>query len=188
MDQTLIKLDTTAVPLACTQFHASYLPLSRAPQATCLAAGSAWSSLSNTAFERLRAIGVSGVTGSSSSSTVWVWLDWSSITRYSLLSLLCFLLASRLQVCPPGHFCTGHACRRAPLAPSVVSCACVARPARVFARFVVVLACISSGLWTEPTETTIAQTPGSEEPEYGFATPLALPCRRARGECVAWNS
>ena len=63
---------------------------------------------------RLRAIGVSGVTGSSSSSTVWVWLDWSSITRYSLLSLLCFLLASRLQVCPPGHFCTGDACRRAP--------------------------------------------------------------------------
>ena len=40
LDQTLIKLDTTAVPLACTQFHASYLPLSRAPQATCLAAGS----------------------------------------------------------------------------------------------------------------------------------------------------
>ena len=57
-------------------------------------------------------------------------------------------------------------------------------PARVFARFVVMLACISSALWTEPTETTIAQTPGSEEPEYGIATPLALPGRRARGECV----
>ena len=26
-------------------------------------------------------------------------------------------------------------------------------------------------MWTEPTETTIAQTPGSEEPECGIATP-----------------
>ena len=43
--------------------------------------------------------------------------------------------------------------------------------ARDFARFGVRLACISSALWTEPTETTIAQTPGSEEPEYGIATP-----------------
>ena len=51
--------------------------------------------------------------------------------------------------------------------------------ARDFARFGVSLACISSALWTEPTETTIAQTPGSEEPEYGIATPLALPCRVA---------
>ena len=43
--------------------------------------------------------------------------------------------------------------------------------ARDFARFGVSLACISSALWTEPTETTIAQTPGSEEPECGIATP-----------------
>jgi hypothetical protein len=56
-----------------------------------------------------------------------------------------------------------------------------------FARFVVILACISSALWTDTTETTIAQTPGSEEPEYGIAAPLSLPCRRARGECVVWN-
>ena len=47
--------------------------------------------------------------------------------------------------------------------------------ARDFARFVVSLACISSALWTEPTETTIAQTPGSEEPEYGIATPSLSP-------------
>ena len=66
----------------------------------------------------------------------------------------------------------------------MLSCACVARSARFFARFVVILACISSDLWTDTTETTIAQTPGSEEPEYGIATPLSLPCRRARGECV----
>jgi hypothetical protein len=30
------------------------------------------------------------------------------------------------------------------------------------------------------TETTIAQIPGSEEPEYGIAIPLSLPCRRSR--------
>ena len=33
---------------------------------------------------------------------------------------------------------------------------------------------------TDTTETTIAQTPGSEEPECGIATP-------ARGECVVLN-
>ena len=52
----------------------------------------------------------------------------------------------------------------------MLSCACVARSARFFARFVVILACISSALWTDTTETTIAQTPGSGEPEYGIAT------------------
>ena len=43
-----------------------------------------------------------------------------------------------------------------------------------FARFVVILACISSDLWTDITEITIAQTPGNEEPEYVIATPLSL--------------
>ena len=53
-----------------------------------------------------------------------------------------------------------------------------------FARFVVILACISSDLLTDITEITIPQTPGSEEPEYVIAIPLSLPCRRGRGECV----
>ena len=76
------------------------------------------------------------------------------------------------------YLCTGDACRRA---PSVLSCACVARSARFFARFVVILACISSDLWTDTVslkprsrKLLAARNPntGSRPPSLSLAGPL----------------